>query len=251
MNKGIRHWIVYMYTFPNNKKYIGKTNRSLTARQGAEFKHYKRCTLLWGAIQKYGYTSITVDILFEGDVTADKASEMEILYIEKYKTNANKYKNPAYGYNLTAGGDGVTDWVPSPERLDQLRAQMAQFHKNRIGTHHSAETREKQRLAKLGKKRGPMSEEVKRKIGLAISNANKSPESRMRRSNSKKKRIHIYYKYIGKGVTLESVEAAAAAFRVGTSTISRWCRGTRPAPSGCIFSYYIPPTTTKREDYTN
>ena len=65
MDEQLRHWIVYMYTFPNGKRYVGKTKRTLAQRQGAEFKGYRHCTLLWNAIQKYGVENIKQEVLFE------------------------------------------------------------------------------------------------------------------------------------------------------------------------------------------
>ena len=53
-------WIIYMYIFPNGKKYIGKTKRTLAQRKvnSETWEGYSKCPLLWKAIQKYGVVNI-------------------------------------------------------------------------------------------------------------------------------------------------------------------------------------------------
>ena len=54
-----RHWIIYMYTFPNGKRYVGKTSTSLKDRQGgANWVGYRHCTVLMKAVKKYGVEKI-------------------------------------------------------------------------------------------------------------------------------------------------------------------------------------------------
>lgn len=254
MEDPVKHWIVYMYTFPNGKKYIGKTCRKLTARQGENFKGYQRCTLLWNAIQKYGVDSIQQDILFEDDCIAKVASEVEMKYIEEYKTNTNKYSNPTYGYNLTSGGDGLTDWHPSPERYEQLCKQLKASHEKFLERGYSAESRLKMSLAKKGKKKGPLPDEVKRKLSIANSRENLSLETRQKRSEMKKKKVLVINTTTGEETIYNSVSEAADKFGVNLSRISRWLTKTRTPPKELRhykFKYYIPPTTTEREDYVD
>ena len=240
-----------MYTFPNNKKYIGKTCRTLHDRQGDGFKGYKRCTLLWKAIQKYGVDSIKQDILFEDDCTAKTASEIEVKYIEEHKTNANKYMNPAYGYNLTSGGDGLTDWHPSPERYKKLCKQLRESYAAYAAKGIPIETRQKMSAARLGRKFGPLSEEHKRKLSIANSRENMSWETHIRRSNSKKKKVLVTNTDTGEQIIYDSATDAGNAFGVKINSITRWCKGLRAVPkriNAYKFEYYNPPTTTERED---
>ena len=136
-----RKWIIYMYTFPNGKRYIGKTCQTLKQRQGSsEFISYKVCPVLWRAIQKYGVESIQQQILFENYMPDEYASRLEMLCIALFKTNCNRYRNPQYGYNVTDGGEGSS------------------------GFHHSDETKKK--LSEM-KKNKPLSEEIKFKLKKA------------------------------------------------------------------------------------
>lgn len=247
-NNEIRHWIIYMYTFPNNKRYIGKTCYSMNKRQGDDsWRRYKNCTLLWNAIQKYGVSNIQQDILFEGDMTNARASRLEQICILLFKCNANRFSNPFYGYNLTDGGEGVS----GVKRRDEAHmTQVQNMIADRRGCKLTDEHKEKLRIAHLGIKRGPMSDDTKRKIGAANSKENMSDEERIRRSNSKKKKIIAIHKTTSNYLIFDSVEDAALYFNVKSSTVSRWCNKTRNPTNDYIFDYYSP-TTTEREELSN
>ena len=100
-----KKYIVYMYTFPNGKRYVGKTSRTLKIRQGCNWDNYDECPALFNAIKKYKPENIKQEILVEGMMTKEESSAIEKYYIALYKTNCNRYRNPEYGYNLTDGGD--------------------------------------------------------------------------------------------------------------------------------------------------
>lgn len=237
MEININHWIIYMYTFPSGKRYIGKTKRTLSERQGRNFIGYENCTILWKAIQKYGTEDIQQEILFENDMSDEYASRLEQICILLFKANCNKFFNPKYGYNLTDGGDGLCGWHPDEERLEVLRAQMQQFAEQRKGTHPSDETRRKQSEAKNGKKRGPMLESTKQKISKANSRENMSEETHIKRSNSKKKQVIAIHCITKEKIIFNSCEEVAEYFNVSSSTISRWCKKLRKPSVNYDFDY--------------
>ena len=244
-NDKIRHWIIYMYTFPNNKRYIGKTCRLMSKRQRDDlWTGYKRCILLWNAIQKYGVENIKQDILFEDDMTDVEASRLEQICILIFKCNANRFSNPSYGYNLTDGGDGVS----GVKRQDE--AHMKQVRKmidSRKGCKLTDEHKRKLSIAHTGLKIGSMSESTKRKISIANSKENMSEETRLRRSNSKKKQVIAVHKITHEYIIFDSASDAANYFNVRPSAVSRWCNKTRNSTTDYIFDYYLP-TTTEREE---
>lgn len=92
--------LVYSYTSPSGKQYIGQTIGSLNSRAKNTINGsgYKKCTLFWKAINKYGWQKFAVNILEE--VPYSELNNREQYYIEKYNTLAPN------GYNLTYGGDG-------------------------------------------------------------------------------------------------------------------------------------------------
>ena len=231
------HWTIYMYTFPNGKKYIGKTNRSLSERQGSNFCQYKRCVLLWKAIQKYGPDSIEQEILAEGDMEDYMASELEQEYIAHYQTNCNRYNNPTFGYNLTDGGEGMSGWKPNAEQYKFRCNVLAESAAKRRGVPFSDEHREKLSRAKRGIPRGPLSEETKRKLSLANSRENMSPETHIRRSESKKKKMRAIHTETGERIDFNSVRDAADYFGVHLSSIYKCRHGLIKPIRGYKFYY--------------
>lgn len=244
-NKEIKHWIIYMYTFPNGKRYIGKTCHSMSRRQRDEqWSGYKNCTLLWNAIQKYGIENIEQSILFENNMSNVKASRLEQICILLFKSNANRFSNPSYGYNLTDGGEGVS----GTKRRDQ--AHMEQVRKmidGRRGCKLTDEHKAKLRMAHTGIKRGPMSNETKRKIGMSNRKENMSDETKKRKSDSKKKKVLATHKVTYESIVFDSVSDVSLYFNVKPSAVSRWCNKTRNPTNDYIFDYYLP-TTTEREE---
>lgn len=228
-----RKWIVYMYRFPNGKKYIGATCRTLATRQGKDWSKYKSFEALWDAIQTFGVKSIEQTILFEGVVSGDEAKALERMYIAQHDTT-----NPQKGYNVGPGGEGLSDRVLSEARKEALREQMAEQGRKNRGRVVSDETREKQRRAKLGKTRGPMNAETKAKISTSNSRENMSMETRMRRSKSKQKKVLAVNVQTGEQLVFNCEEAAAAHFGVQASAVSRWIKGTRKPNNNYTFSFF-------------
>lgn len=97
-----KKWCVYKHTSPSNKVYIGITSLSPNQRW-ANGLGYRKQTVMWRAIQKYGWPNFKHEIL-ENNLVYEEALKREIYYIEKYKSNCKKYKNPTMGYNMDDGG---------------------------------------------------------------------------------------------------------------------------------------------------
>ena len=89
--------IIYKYTSPSGKSYIGQTINTMAQRAGGkEGQNYKGCVAFYDAIKKYGFENFTKEILEECD--NEILDEREQYWIKHYKTQV------PYGYNLTAGG---------------------------------------------------------------------------------------------------------------------------------------------------
>jgi len=104
--------IIYKITNTiNNKSYIGKTERTFDQR----IKQHKRSInsksnqfALQSALKKYGIENFTfVEIAKAKDKT--ELDELEKIYITTYDTFGK------HGYNMTAGGEGRSGWIPSIE----------------------------------------------------------------------------------------------------------------------------------------
>lgn len=85
---------VYEHLFPNGKRYIGYTSRSLHGRFQRDGRGYQFQPLIWNAIQKYGWGNIAHKQigLFNDEKSA---KNFETKCIRKYNTS-----NPKYGYNI-------------------------------------------------------------------------------------------------------------------------------------------------------
>ena len=93
-------YIVYKHTNKHNgKSYIGISSQSIQHRSGYNGKNYKRNKHFYAAIQKYGWSNFSHEILFD-ELSKENAEHKEIELIAKYKTNDFRY-----GYNLSSGGE--------------------------------------------------------------------------------------------------------------------------------------------------
>lgn len=106
---------IYIHIFPNNKVYIGQTKYSVKKRWGNNGYRYREQPLLYNAIKKYGWDNIEHKILCVCNNQKD-ANMLEKYYIKQYKSN-----NTNFGYNLTDGGDGISGYKASKERIEKLK----------------------------------------------------------------------------------------------------------------------------------
>lgn len=225
-------WTIYMYQFPNGKKYIGKTMRTMSRRQGgSRFCGYEKCTLVYRAMQKYGFENIKQIILFKGKMKDEEASRLEQSCILLFKTNVYRFNTPEYGYNLTDGGEGQNGRKLVGFELERSLKQLDEYRDVWRGSHHTEESKHKMSIAKKGKKRGSMSEETKRKISVA----NSRPSAK--KSQVKKKPVLVKNPHTGETMRFDSGEQAAKYFNVQPSSITRWIDGTRKPRNGYVFEY--------------
>lgn len=233
MEQTINRWRIYMYTFPNGKKYIGATTKPLIHRQGTDWSRYKRCKLLYEAIEEFGPDSIEQTILFEGLMENRLAAELEAFFIEIYRTNANKYYDPTYGYNQTDGGEGTSKKALSEERIEHLRDQVKEFHQAKIGSHPTEESRRRMSEAHMGQKRGLMPMDQRMKISRKNSTREKEKPQFLRKARSVP--VIMHDPLTGETLLFENHKAAGFYFGVNGATVGRWINGKRTPPSGWLF----------------
>lgn len=129
----MRLFCVYIHTFPNNKVYVGITSQNVKNRW-QNGNGYKGNVKMSNAIKKYGWKNIKHEVVFQG-LTEQQAKEKEIFLINKLKST--KYE---FGYNVSPGGD---------MHSEKTRLKISKSH---IGIRPNEKSREKMRLAKLGRK---------------------------------------------------------------------------------------------------
>ena len=147
-------YCVYKHTFPNNKVYIGITSLN-PLKRWANGYGYKKQTIMFRAILKYGWDNIKHEILYSG-LTKEEACQKEIELIARYKSN-----NPDFGYNIDNGGN-----CPTEDMKNHLREL-------NLGKHHTEESRKKMSESRKGRipwnKDVPTKKEVIEKIAIAQS----------------------------------------------------------------------------------
>lgn len=125
------NYLIYKYTSPSGKSYIGQTNN--IKRRENKHKTENGCRAFAAAIAKYGFDNFTREILLE-NLSLDDANIKEEYYIRIFNTLSPN------GYNLTTGGDNK---VRSEEYKQALSKALT-------GKKHTPESIAKMKLAKGG-----------------------------------------------------------------------------------------------------
>ena len=168
-----KKYVVYKYTSPSKKVYIGQTSQTLVGRAGINGQKYWDSPHFYSAIEKYGFDNFSKEILLS-NLTSEEANYWESYYIKLYQSN-----NPQYGYNLTSGGDGryvMSDTTKEKMRQSHLGLKHTEEAKKKIGDAHRGKVLSEETKNKMSRTRiernipAPMlgktlSQEAKEKIG--------------------------------------------------------------------------------------
>lgn len=187
-------------------------------------------------------TDYEVEILFD-DMELEECKKKEIEFIALYGRIVNGDGTLA---NISGGGDGMFD-VPQYIR-DEYSKKFKGAGNPFYGKKHTQETRDKISANQLGKKRHPLSEETKRKIGLVHKGKSpwckgkKDPKGSLARSgvnhSTYKGRICSYDKDGNYLKTFECIKDAAIFYNLGsTNNIRRVIIGDRNYCGGMKFKY--------------
>lgn len=216
--------IIYKYTSPSGKCYIGQTTNELLRRKkwNSNIYHYAG-TKIDRARKKYGSKNFKYEVLVRNkyssrSIAIEDLNRLEIYYIGLY----DSYKN---GYNCTIGGEGVTGVKLTEEQIDKVRK------------------------ANKGKR---LSEEQKRKIGEGSRKWQNTIEGKIKMSNARKgkkhKKKHQGFESIKKKILkldkygniiaeYSSIIEASDGNTSMRSNISAVCRGKRLTAGGFIWKY--------------
>jgi len=117
--------IVYLISFPNNKKYVGITTTSLKERKRNHMSERASGLHLpvHNALKKYE-EGVSWEVIDKANNWTDLC-ELEKHYIAKYKSHIDKN-----GYNLTFGGDGTIGYKHSDERNKENSARRKIYFSN-------------------------------------------------------------------------------------------------------------------------
>ena len=249
------NYVVYKHTAPNGKVYIGITIQEPEARW-KNGKGYANNDHFTNAINKYGWDSISHEILKEG-LSLEEACEEETMLIEKYKSYDRDY-----GYNKDFGG-GVsrvreetkkklsekaknlwedsefrkkaTSGMKGKKRSAESRKNISKAQKKRF---ESEEERRKTAASMRGKKH---TEEQKKKISESLlefySNEENLEALRAKRRVTNKKIHAVKVICVEKGKVYDSIRDASEELQVNQQNISACCRGRRKTCGGYHWKY--------------
>ena len=151
----------YIYTITNktdNKIYVGQTVQDVELRWKDHLKRGSNCRYLKSAINKYGVDNFVFKLVC---ITFDnKLDDMEIQYIEKYKSLVPN------GYNLRRGGNSGRHHAETKQKISdtlKIRYQNGLIHpRNQLGIPHSEIT--KKRISESLKGRKISQESINKRI---------------------------------------------------------------------------------------
>lgn len=233
---------IYIYTNSvNGKVYIGQTKTSLEQRAQQGGRNYRESPKFYNAIIKYGWDAFIPTILATAE-TQDKANELEMFYIAKYKSN-----NDESGYNISAGGLCSTH---TPETRKKISEKAKERYKDKTknpmyGRHQTEEMRRKlseSRKGKMNPSYGSMWTETQRRLcGTKGKKLAITEEQRDVLRNRARNLGHTTglrpVECIEDGIRFNSIKAAAVAYCVTKSTLNGHLKGRQKSCAGKHFRY--------------
>ena len=207
----------YIYTITNktdNKIYVGQTVQDVEMRWKDHLKKRSNCRYLKSAINKYGVDNFVfklVCITFD-----DKLDDMEIQYIEKYKSLVPN------GYNLRRGGNSGRHHAETKQKISdtlKMRYQNGLVPpRNQLGIPHSEITKKK------------ISESLKGRII--------SQESTNKRIISRRINRTIQFDIEGNRLNeFNSCKEAAEYIGISLGHICKCCNGKIQSAKGFVWKY--------------
>ena len=198
-------YCVYKHTFPNGKIYIGITSIN-PLRRWENGYGYRKQTIMFRAICKYGWDNIKHEILYS-DLTKEEACKKEIELIALYKCNQIEF-----GYNRDYGGSCPT------EKMKQHLREV------NLGKRHSEKSKQKMSVSRKG--HVPWNKGKSMPIGTGEKVGEK--QSIVTYQYSKDGKLIAQYK---------SVREAARKTGLQSGAIGRCCKGILKTTGGYIWRH--------------
>jgi len=147
--KNSKNGIVYIYTSPIGKQYVGQTWYE-ERRKTAHTKAKGRCPAFHLAVRKYGYDNFQYEVLHKDIKTQAEMDQLEMQEIAIHNTISPN------GYNLSEGGSSGRMCEEARKKISDARMGMQFTDEHRANLRKakefvSPETRQKMRDKKLGR----------------------------------------------------------------------------------------------------
>lgn len=153
-------YVVYLITFPNNKKYCGYSSN--IKRRWRNENEYNKQLVVYRAIKKYGWNNLKKEILYVFDNAADALKQEAICIQEMDLLNKEK------GYNVVPGGGDPPHGLQyvSEEGYKKMQENGKRLAQEVWGNPENAEYAKQRMKEEIHKKRMLLSkEELKEKYG--------------------------------------------------------------------------------------
>lgn len=110
--------IIYKYTSPSGKSYIGKTINPKKRANGHKNKTPHLHTKFGNAINKYGFENFVYEEIMTIPSTSEERLNIILSIMEKYFIK--KYNTISNGYNITEGGEGISGYHHTSSTKEML-----------------------------------------------------------------------------------------------------------------------------------
>ena len=207
----MRTYIIYKYTSPSGKYYIGQTYNEHMRKYFHKYDATRgKTSAFYNAIRKYGFENFKYEVIVR-DVPHYLVNAFERYWIWYYKANTE-------GYNSTIGGDGMT--APT----DAVRKKISEAGK---GKKHTEDAKKAISTKLLGKTKTDIHKQNMRKP--------KSAEHAAKVGKARSRKVVC----LETGTIYASVQAAnlALGFDRKNGNIPSVCRGRRKTAGGYHWAY--------------
>ena len=217
--------IIYKYTSPSGKSYIGQTVKSLSQRARIDGKGYKNCPVFYRAIKKYGFSNFECQILKEiiNENPQDLGGQLD--YWEQYYITFYNTLSPN-GYNVRAGGDSMS--IFSKDSITHLSGSQHPSWRSDIDDEKIMEMyRAGKTLKEISEELSLARETVKRHVqdkGLLKEKKYNCPVVKLNKNGE----------IVGRWASASEAERQE---KVGQNSISRCCRERRRPYRGYTYRY--------------
>lgn len=211
----MRLYTVYKHTTPEGKVYIGMTKKTPAKRFdfGRGYHHNARFN---EAIETFGWDNIEHSILAEG-LTREEAEALEVQLITQYKST-----DPAFGYNIRAGGLRGYGMPENARRALSERMRGDNNPTRRCG--HPFLGRKHTEASKM-----KMSAAASSRTGRTVTEVTRA---RLRQAQAKRAVIDLET-----GTVYEGIHEAAEATGLAATKICAVCKGKRKTTGGKRWEY--------------
>ena len=210
--------IIYCYTSPSGKQYIGQTVNESRRKAYHKYQAFSlnAKTIFHVAIRKYGFENFKYEVLHKNLTSKSEMNILEEMEILNRNTLAPN------GYNLNSGG---LSHIPTKEVCKKM-------YKNRIGIRPNEEKRKKMSDWKIGRNR---TDDYRKKLSEAKKGKKHTEQSKINMGRSHFKKVIC----IETGIIYDSIKEAGELTSASKQSISCACRCVYETAGGYHWEYYI------------